>query len=88
MSENLVRRCQKVHFFLPSFVCDIMTPPQDSLFFWVTRRGENGMPDFLDPVGDKVVEARKRHEMNGSRRDAPLADMICAPLATFVLINL
>ena len=54
----------------------------------MTRRGKNGIPDFLDPVGDEVVEGRKRQEMNGIRRDAPLADMICVPLATVVLINL
>ena len=75
-------------FFLPSFVCDIRTPPQVSFLLWVTRRGIKGVPDFLDRVGDKVVGRRKRHEMNGSRRYAPLADMIRAPPETFVLINL
>ena len=75
-------------FFLPSFVCNIRTPPQYSFLLWVTRRGVKGVPDFLDCVGDEVAGRRKRHNMNGIRRDAPLADMIRAPPATFVLINL
>ena len=79
---------QKSTFFLPSFVCDIRTPPQDSFLLWVTRCGVKGVPDFLDSVGDEVAGRWKRHEMNGSRRDAPLADMIRAPPATFVLRNL
>ena len=75
-------------FFLPYFVCDIRTPPQDSFLMWVTLRGIKGVPDFLDRVGDEVEGRRKRHEINGRRRDVPLADMICAPPETFVLINL
>ena len=75
-------------FFLPSFVCDIRTPPKDSFLLWVTHCGVKGVPDFLDRVGDKVAGRRKRHEMNGSRIYAPLADMILALPATFVLINL
>ena len=35
-----------------------------------------------------MADRQKRHDMNGSRRDAPLADMICAPPETFGLINL
>ena len=46
------------------------------------------MPGFLDYVGDEVTGRRKRHEMNGSRRDTPIVDMICAPPATCVLINI
>ena len=75
-------------FFLPSFVCNIRTPPQDSFLLWVTSRGVKGVPDFLDCVGDELAGRRKRHKMNRSRRDAPLTDMIGAPLATFLLINL
>ena len=75
-------------FFLSSFVCDIRTPPQDSFLLWVTRRGVKDVPDFLDRVGDEVAGRRKSHDMNGIRRDAPLADMIRAPPETFVVINL
>ena len=75
-------------FFLPSFVCDIRTPPQYSFLLWVTCCIVKGVPDFLDCVGDEVEGRRKRREMNGTRRDAPLADMIHVPPETFVLINL
>ena len=75
-------------FFLPSFVCDIGTPPQDYFLLWVTRRGVKGVLDLLDRVGDEVASRRKSHEMNGGRRDEPLADMIRVPPATFVLINI
>ena len=75
-------------FFLPYFVCDKRTPPQDYFLLWVTRCGVKGVPDLLDHVGDYVVGRQKRHETNGSSRDAPLADMIRATPETFVLINL
>ena len=42
-------------FFLPSFVCNIRTPPQDSFLLWVTRRGVKGVPDLLKRVGDEVA---------------------------------
>ena len=64
------------------------TPPQDYFLLWVTLRGVKGVPDFLDRGGDKVTGKRRSHEINESRRDAPLAYMIRAPPATFVLINL
>ena len=54
----------------------------------MTHRGVKGVPDFLDRVGDEVAGRRKRHDMNGIRRDAPLADMIRALPATFLLTNL
>ena len=75
-------------FFLTYFVCNIRTPPQDSFLLCVARRGVKSVPDFLSRVGDKVAGRLKSHEMNGIRRDAPLSDMIRAPPATFVLINL
>ena len=64
------------------------TPPRDYFLLWVTCRGVKSVPDFFDRVGDEVAGMRKRHEMNGSRRDAPLADMIRALPETFILIDL
>ena len=54
----------------------------------MTRRGVKSASDFLDRVGDEVAGRRRRHKMNRSRRDAPLADMIRALPEMFVLINL